>query len=451
MRIKNISVSNLFGTFNHVVPLNKENRITIIHGKNGFGKTALLRLINRIFNLRYSELRAIPFNDLQIEFDNNSTVKVSKSLTKGGKRKKSDTQLVFDFINYDGVKEKSFSLEGSENNKSNISFSSLSMIDELIPELDRVSPTSWIYLPTNEELSIEDVLERFEGRLNRYLPGEVIVNKHPEWLEDIRNSIHVRFIESQRLLNLSSSSRSRQYTRRTSMSPSVATYANELAEDIQAKLAEYGTLAQSLDRTFPVRVVQRKVSSKLTDEKLRKKLDELEQKRYQLIDAGLLDKDEDPNFQVKEQIDESTKKLLSVYVEDIENKLSVFKELAKKIDLLKRILNKKFSYKQIIINKEKGFIFTTYDGNYLSPTDLSSGEQHELVLLYELLFKVEPNSLILIDEPELSLHVEWQVEFLKDLQDITKLADIDVLIATHSPDIIHDRWDLTVQLEGPTK
>ena len=431
--------------------MNKENRITIIHGKNGFGKTALLRLINGIFNLRYSELRAIPFNDLQIEFDNNSTVKVNKNLTKGGKKKKSDTKLVFDFINSDGVKEKSFSHEGLENNKSDISFSSISMIDELIPELDRVAPTSWIYLPTNEELSIEDVLERFEGRLNRYLPGEVIVNKPPEWLEDIRNSIHVRFIESQRLLNLSSSSRSRQYTRRTSMSPSVATYANELAEDIQAKLAEYGTLAQSLDRTFPVRVVQRKVSSNLTDEKLRKKLDELEQKRYQLIDTGLLDKDEDPNFQVKEQIDESTKKLLSVYVEDIESKLSVFKELAKKIDLLKRILNKKFSYKQIIINKEKGFVFTTYDGNSLSPTDLSSGEQHELVLLYELLFKVEPNSLILIDEPELSLHVEWQVEFLKDLQDITKLADIDVLIATHSPDIIHDRWDLTVQLEGPTK
>ena len=100
------------------------------------------------------------------------------------------------------------------------------------------------------------------------------------------------------------------------------------------------------------------------------------------------------------------------------------------------------------ISKKNGFTFTTADGKPLSPTDLSSGEQHELVMLYELLFKIEPNSLILIDEPELSLHVAWQVQFLKDLQEIIKLANFDVLLATHSPDIINDRWDLTVELQG---
>jgi predicted ATP-binding protein involved in virulence len=108
-------------------------------------------------------------------------------------------------------------------------------------------------------------------------------------------------------------------------------------------------------------------------------------------------------------------------------------------------------------NKEKGFVLKTLyhpaiaNGKSLSPTDLSSGEQHELVLLYELLFKVQPNSLVLIDEPELSLHVGWQSQFLQDLQEITKLADLDILMATHSPDIIQDRWDLTVELKGPEK
>ena len=103
------------------------------------------------------------------------------------------------------------------------------------------------------------------------------------------------------------------------------------------------------------------------------------------------------------------------------------------------------------ISRKNGFVFTASDGTTLSPTDLSSGEQHELVLFYELLFRVDPGSLILIDEPELSLHIAWQVEFLRDLQEITQLANLDVLIATHSPEIINDRWDLTVQLEGPHK
>ena len=97
------------------------------------------------------------------------------------------------------------------------------------------------------------------------------------------------------------------------------------------------------------------------------------------------------------------------------------------------------------------FVFIIKDETTLPPEKLSSGEQHELVLLYELLFKVKPGSLILIDEPELSLHIAWQLEFLEDLQEITQLADLDVLIATHSPQIINDRWDLTVRLEGPTK
>jgi predicted ATP-binding protein involved in virulence len=98
------------------------------------------------------------------------------------------------------------------------------------------------------------------------------------------------------------------------------------------------------------------------------------------------------------------------------------------------------------VSKKEGFSFTASNGNPLSPTDLSSGEQHELVMMYEFLFKVEPGTLILIDEPEISLHVAWQTEFLNDLQQIIELSNFDVLMATHSPDIINNRWDLTVDL-----
>jgi predicted ATP-binding protein involved in virulence len=63
---------------------------------------------------------------------------------------------------------------------------------------------------------------------------------------------------------------------------------------------------------------------------------------------------------------------------------------------------------------------------------------------------VKPNSLILIDEPEISLHILWQQQFLRDLQEIAGIENYDVLIATHSPQIVYDRSDLTVSLEGPS-
>jgi len=286
------------------------------------------------------------------------------------------------------------------------------------------------------------------------------LREEPKWLESLKNDIHVRLIESQRLLNVVPSRSSRLYSGSSSMLPTVSAYSKEIAQLIQSKLAEYGKMSQSLDRTFPARVVQQQPSPDLTDEQLRHQLNELEETRSRLIEVGLLDKDENPDFQIQPQsIDESTKNILSVYVDDVEKKLSVFSEIASKIDLLRRIVNNKFaySYKEMNFNKEKGFVFKTLyhpsssNRDTLSPTDLSSGEQHELVLLYELLFKVQPNSLVLIDEPELSLHIGWQAQFLKDLQEITKLADLDVLMATHSPDIIQDRWDLTVELKGPEK
>ena len=79
---------------------------------------------------------------------------------------------------------------------------------------------------------------------------------------------------------------------------------------------------------------------------------------------------------------------------------------------------------------------------------LSSGEQHQLVLLYDLLFDTKSDSLVMIDEPELSLHVEWQREMLSDLQQMADLSQFSVLLATHSPQIIGDRLDLTVELSG---
>ncbi|MEH1765221.1 AAA family ATPase [Nostoc sp.] len=451
MRIKQISVSGLFGIFDHVIPLNMDERITIIHGPNGFGKTAMLRILNSLFNSRYSELRTIPFRNFRVEVDNNSSVEIIKNAENAEELEKND--IVFKFYQPDS-EPASFSLKPI-NIRSDIDFR-LGILDDVIPGLERIAPRKWLYNPTGETLSLEEIVERFEN----LLPLDLRQQEEVEWLEELKKNIHIRLIESQRLLNFVPKRSSRMYRGTPSMLSTVSAYSDELAQIMQDKFKEYGTVSQSLDRTFPVRVVKQQLSADLTNQQLRNDLNELEATRSRLIEVGLLDKDEDAEFQIQPQdIEESTKNALSVYVEDVEKKLSVFAEIARKIDLLRKIINNKFaySYKEINFSKDKGFVFTTLyksslsDSKALSPIDLSSGEQHELVLLYELLFKVQPNSLVLIDEPELSLHVGWQVQFLKDLQDITKLADLNILMATHSPDIIQDRWDLTVELKGPQK
>ncbi|MFN7217028.1 AAA family ATPase [Microcystis sp.] len=439
MRIKQITVKHLFGVFDHTINLNMEERITIIHGKNGFGKTSILRLVNGFFNLKYSDIRAIPFQKFTIIFDDNSFVDVVKASTSKNKKSNVRPKIDFNFTSSDQKEKLTFSPNLLDGRKIPLL---TGMIADVIPGLDRVGSEKWLYTPTKEILDLEDIYERF----GEYLPKQ-FQQESSDWLKKIIDSINVRFIESQRLLDISNSAKIGRTIRRPMTWYSVESYSEDLAENIQTKLAEYGQLSQTLDRTFPARVVQKKAS--LTDDQLREKIDQLERERNQLISAGLLKKDEDSNFQVKDSIDDSTRKLLSVYIEDVDKKLNVFNDIYPKVELFKNIINKKYSFKSVTIDQSKGFIFTTQEGEVLSPTDLSSGEQHELVILYELLFKVKPNTLILIDEPEMSLHISWQQEFLKDLQEITKLSGLDILMATHSPDIINDRWDLTVELEKP--
>src|SRR5712692_6026847 len=89
-RIRQILVTNLFGLFNHVIPLNLEERITIIHGPNGFGKTILLTLLNDLFSERNSILRTIPFDEFRIEFDDDSYFWITKTSVNGSKRKEGE-------------------------------------------------------------------------------------------------------------------------------------------------------------------------------------------------------------------------------------------------------------------------------------------------------------------------------------------------------------------------
>lgn len=447
MKIKRIVVKELFGIFDHDIPLNTNEHITIIHGPNGYGKTKLLTMVNAVFSSRYHDLRLVPFKDFSIYFDDRGKLCLKKK--KGNdvdKRVKISNggQLIFEFSK-PSTKPKTFEIKTSITRGLPLP---LSMIERMIPALKRIGTSTWLHVPTQEKLSYSDVVTNYGNRLpSSFLSPEG--KNGPVWLKKIRDSIDIHFIETQRLLSISAEGRMSEYEEHSQMVLTVLNYSEELAEAIQSKLAEYGSLSQSLDRDFPTRLFKEKRAKEPTIEELKTKLKELEEKRSSLISAGFLDKEKEIDFKELRKIDDTNINVLSIYIEDVKKKLSVFDDLTARIDLLLQIINSRFLHKQLSINKKDGFVFTTSEGKKLRPTSLSSGEQHELVILYEMLFKVGPDSLILIDEPELSLHVAWQQQFLEDLEKVTKLVGFDVLIATHSPQIINDRWDLTVELEGP--
>ena len=443
VKVRKVSVKELFGVFDHSIPMNLPERITIIHGPNGFGKTAILRLLSAVFNRRDSVLRRIPYEEFRVDFDDSSALVVHQQARAEpeNRRKPVEASLVFEFIHGESSRKHTLAPRDSDER-------ALEVVERIVPHLDRIARQAWRDMRTGEVLDVNEVLDEYGDDLpplTRRTTHEL-----PDWLVKARSLVPIQIIEAQRLVAM----RPRPTVQRTLVEPSksasvVEQDRLELVALIQKRLAEYATLSQSLDRTFPTRLVRPTSPVQRTDAELVSKLRELESKRARLAAAGLLGKGEEDALRLPPQVDETNRKVLSVYADDAEQKLAILDDLLGKIEVLQRTINDHFSFKKLKIDQDRGYMFSTANGKDLLPADLSSGEQHELVLNHELLFRVKPHSLILIDEPELSFHVAWQEAFLKDLDVITHLADLDVLIATHSPQIIHDRWDLTVNLKAP--
>jgi predicted ATPase len=443
MRLTEVRVRKLFRTFNHTIPLRTADRITIIHGPNGFGKTAILQMLQGLLTNQTAVFRRVPFESFSVSFDNAANLEVTKHFKANGDKEERHVILTYQLRTAD-QKTQEHSIDFSSRNRAEFP---LHYIEQQVEDIDRLGPNTWLQVSTGRKLDIEDIFELYGD----FLPGRQRKGrKLPEWLTQITKKFDVRVIEAQRLMSVSDSRRNIRAGGQYGYEPAVASYSRELASRIQQKQAQYGTFSQQLDSTFPTRVLQKKVSSHTTVPELTTKLQELDDKRQRVIDAGLLTKEpyETPVVDPQGLVDQSTKGILSLYAEDVENKLSVFDEITARIELFKELVNKRFSYKEIEVERERGFLLSSRTGGGLLPIDLSSGEQHELVLLYELLFRTKQNALVLIDEPELSLHVAWQVEFLKDLERVIKLSCFDVILATHSPQIINNRWELTVELQG---
>lgn len=79
---------------------------------------------------------------------------------------------------------------------------------------------------------------------------------------------------------------------------------------------------------------------------------------------------------------------------------------------------------------------------------LSSGERQIFVLLTNLVFNPEMNTetVLLIDEPELSLHLKWQKQFVDSIKLVS--PETQMILATHSPEIIFNRNNKLIHMRG---
>lgn len=119
------------------------------------------------------------------------------------------------------------------------------------------------------------------------------------------------------------------------------------------------------------------------------------------------------------------------------------RDIKKDIELIEKLERLDLvSYPGIDLEKEKSFDIL----------NASSGEYHLLISFLGIMTKINPNSLLLLDEPDISLHLNWQMKYIHLLKDSFKeFSNCHFLIATHSHSFVSDLEPSSSRLIGLTR
>lgn len=130
-------------------------------------------------------------------------------------------------------------------------------------------------------------------------------------------------------------------------------------------------------------------------------------------------------------LNKSNKTSLSTEIEELYHKKQAFIEM----------INGLFAEtgKQINSSDEDNRIsFICKNGYKLSPYKLSSGEKQILIILLRSLLQNNKEVIYFMDEPEISLHIDWQKKLIRNVKTLN--PNCQIVLASHSPAIVMDGW-----------
>lgn len=396
MKLIHLKINKLFGLLDYEIPLD-HNEITMLTGPNGYGKTMILKIINSILANELNILCKLKFGSIKIDYQSGS-ISIAKDTKK-------DTLILNHLENGSGkTTTEKLKLEKAEPGIEEIYYIRWNG-GEAKPKQKAQSDKPLVSKLLSEITSSEDVSFICADRLQVKADDETVIDLCARKLKDLMES----------------------------------------AQDDSA------ALSQRLDATFPIRLFDRLEQQKrFSSENIQARLNGIQDKRRHYMRYGLIQGESDLMPEKSTSLYSSNEYLgvLDLYIEDALGKLSPFQMLHQKIDLFESILHEKIlAFKKVMIDRENGFYFESSNGDSIDRNMLSSGEQNQVVLLFNLIFDLVSQKVILIDEPEISLHVAWQQTFLDSLKKIQKINQYEkVIIATHSPQVISKNWDLTYDL-----
>lgn len=422
--------------------------LNVIYGKNGKGKTTVLHIIANILELDFSRFSHIKFHSISVASFNGDTLDLTQS----------DEGLISAFFNEKLI---GFSKE--------VNYPILSATEEEI--IKSAFGGRPVYLP-----AYRSILEKVKSTSNSYESGRSSDHdaiKRKELFEITKeNPSFVRHRDEQRANMVAFKTlQCRDWFGPfvpIIRYPGLADVVDSISEEFnEAQMSSSQAQSQMLNSIFigvfnsitskdetpsdgEVEPLLERVKTALDDTQNSASLHSVtasQQLAYAVRQAKFAG-DQDNN---------ATKRVLKLYADMLERLKDENQRVFKKLRSFEGAVNKFLDGKQLEIsphfarnhNRWREYAFVRTDNNSIYPlTTLSSGERQILTMLFTASrMSTASTGIFLIDEPELSLHIDWQRIILANLEQ--QAANRQIIACTHSPEVGADHPD-AVQIFAPT-
>lgn len=435
---KSLNLQGIHKRYSLDIKFNKN--LTVLHGQNGTGKSTLIHILANIANCDFIRFAFIEFESIKVSYSDNSEIELTCKTDKDG-----HSQISI-----------------KNNGGSSLNFSKKEAIDT-IHLMDRDD----MYFNHGFKSDLQERIDHFieSGNINKigtsYFPAfRTMLEAWSSQRE--QKDLHPNHIKRMTKKNATTFARNLfgQFLPTINF-PSPLDIEDSLRAEIrdaQMRIARYESsiFSDSFVKVFSA-LLEGNSSKEIDSEKLLADISNLTTLTSN-SKLGEIEDNSNTYRQLQDLVRVSTKSsdiasstagALSVYRDALKDRHTyrsgAFQEIDKYFEVVNSFLDKKeLSYK---LDKRKriprvGLEFP--DGSWSRIQVMSSGERQLLTMLYAV-NKMSGTPAVLIDEPELSLHIDWQEELLSKMMD--QLGERQIIVCTHSPSIAADFDEYMIEVK----